>query len=338
MVKNVVAKNYRDALRTLSRKLRGNSESVLDHPTARGDHREGLFVDALRVRLGATFDAVKAEVIDSDGRSTGEYDAVIYDKRTGACVAAEDGRRVIRVESVVATVEIKSVLKTSHLEELFSLQNKEMLQLTRYYEPTAELQFARLGDPEGLQRDVNALRNGVNAMMHYETIPQVVSLVFAFSGLSSDTIGQHLQLPSIDAVCVLDKYAAAKRELGYSANPPQLEMWAEGEDALGALRRASLLAPSGVRETGSAPKRHAILFGETFRLRLCHWCCCQGQRPKLGTKRRLELDVPASVRERIQGRPLNHTTTASNWQSDGFRLGVPLRGQLRGLALPWLLA
>lgn len=230
-----MAKNYRDALRTLGRKLAANSESVLEHPTARGDHREEVFLDALRVRLGSSFAAVKSEVIDSSGRSTGEYDAVIYDNRTGSCVTEEHGRHLVRIESVVATVEIKSSLETKHLNDLFAHQNKEILQLTRYYEPNWVLKLARATDSDGLQRDVKALNSGINPMGHYETIPQIVSLVFAFGGLSLDTMNHHVQLPGIDAVCVLGKYTVAKAKLGYSDNPAQVQLWAEGDDALGAF-------------------------------------------------------------------------------------------------------
>jgi hypothetical protein len=230
-----MAKNYRDALQTLSRKLKADAESVLDHPTARGDHREELFLEMLRVRLGSSFDVVKAEVIDSHGRSTGEYDAVIYDRCTGSCVTEEHGRWLIRVESVVATVEIKSDLESKHLKELFVHQNKEILQLTRHYVPTWELELARFGNPGGLERDQEKLKSGVNPMDHFENIPAVASFVFAFGGLSKDTVAQHIPLPGIDAVCVLNKYTMAKTKLGYSDNPSQVQMWAEGADALGAF-------------------------------------------------------------------------------------------------------
>lgn len=232
---STMAKNYPEALRTIARKLSAASESSLTHPTGRGDHREQLFLAELRVRLGSAFDAVKAEIIDSHGRSAGEYDAVVYDNRTGACVTEESGRRIIRVESAIATIEVKSALETKHLEKLFAHQNKEILQLNRHYDATWELRFARSSRPDQLARDIEKLQAGINPMDSYENVPQVVSLIFAFDGLSAETMGHHLQLPGIDAVCVLNKYTVAKARLGYSSNPSDGELWAEGEDALGAF-------------------------------------------------------------------------------------------------------
>lgn len=245
-----MAKNYRDIFRTESAKLKALAASSFDHPTAKGDSREELVREFLRPRIGTAFGIEKAEIVDSDGRTTGEYDAVVFDARTGGALASEGGRRVVRVESAVLTIEIKSQLRHDDLKELFTHQNKELLQLHRRYRPTQELlnlqhlQRAALpfknsevanDDAKRHARTEAMFKDGLLAMMHHESIPEVSSFVFGFEGCAVDGTQPYLQFPGVDVVSILGEYTVAKENVGFPANPPGLLLWAEGDDALGAF-------------------------------------------------------------------------------------------------------
>ncbi len=205
----------------------------LDHPTAKGDGREELVREFLRQRVGSAFGVVKGEIIDSVGKSTGEFDAIIYDQRTAASVTAVGDREAVRVEAAVATVEVKSNLSTDDLKELFAKQNKEILQLNRFYRATSTLRAMGRFTKSWTQTE-KIFASGLNPLLHHESIPAVVSFVFAFEGPRKETVADYIQFPFVDVVTVLGKYTVAKPHLGFSANPPGDPMlWAEGEDALG---------------------------------------------------------------------------------------------------------
>jgi hypothetical protein len=81
-----MAKDYREAMRIVSRQMAARTESIADHPTAKGDEREQLLRRELERAIGGLFAVAKAEVVDSTGRSSGEIDTVVYDRRVGACI------------------------------------------------------------------------------------------------------------------------------------------------------------------------------------------------------------------------------------------------------------
>jgi len=225
--------SWREAIRNESESLLANAKTALNHSGAKGDGRESLLRSVLQRHLGANFGVTKGEIVDSRGKGTGEIDLIVYDRRAGACVVEFGGRRVIRVESVVCTVEVKSTLQTKDLEDLFHHQNKELLQLMRFYRPTPMLdlvtRFKKSIEDTGriLQKE------GVSPFTHYENIPSIPSFVFAYDGISTATAAGQLQFPGVDVICVLGKYTIAKNNLGFFTNPPDLVQWAEGADALG---------------------------------------------------------------------------------------------------------
>ncbi len=229
-----MAANYRETLRIAGKHLAADALTALGNTTARGDKREELVCTFLRDRVGTAFGVTKGEVIDSVGKTTGEYDAIIFDSRVAPSIATEAGRQVVRVEAVVATVEVKSELKTEHLEKMFTRQNKEILQLNRFYNPTKALR-PLLAWKKTADQTKQVLDEGINPMDHYESIPSIVSFVLGLSGPKMNTIERWLQFPGVDVVCVLGKYTAAKNPIGFASNPPDLVLWAEEEDALGAF-------------------------------------------------------------------------------------------------------
>ena len=102
----------------LSRLLIQEAETtgVFAHPTAKGDGREDIIRKKVEQRVGTTFGVTKAEVIDSMGHSSSEHDFVIYDQSTSSCLHDMLNRRVIRVESLAVTTEVKTELDAKSAE------------------------------------------------------------------------------------------------------------------------------------------------------------------------------------------------------------------------------
>ncbi|WP_437839259.1 DUF6602 domain-containing protein [Sorangium sp. So ce1153] len=227
-----MARPYREIIRIESDKMRAAAVSAFDHPTGKGDHREDLVRGMLSERIGSAFDVVKAEVIDSFDNTTGEYDAVIFDHRTASCVLSEAGRKVVRVESVVMTIEIKSRLETEHLKETLRRGNKQLSSLRRCYSPNQVLR-AKGPDAPNWDETQKIFRDGLSPLCAHVSIPEVINCVFAFDGITLNAAANELCHPMVDAVCVLGRYTVAKNRGGFEHDGSELIVMGENEDALG---------------------------------------------------------------------------------------------------------
>jgi len=240
-----MARSYLDICRTLGRTLRAKAQEagVFDHPDGKGDERENVAKDFLRPRLGTLFDITKGEVIDSDGRSTTELDAVIYDKSVGSCVHDGSTRQVVRVESVALTVEVKSILKKEGAEETERKLHDRLLQMQRYYRGTDQLALAQTAQELAARRmgreptDLHApLAAGICALQSHQDIPCVVNVLFAFDGpANAETAASYMHGTFIDAIFVLDKYTIVKKSIGQNTLNQELLLWSSGEDAVAGL-------------------------------------------------------------------------------------------------------
>jgi hypothetical protein len=177
-----MGKSYKDAMRTLSKKLVANGPSNFHHPTAKGDDREGLIQTLFQPRIGATFEAVKGEIVDCHGKTTGEMDLIIYDRSVGSCVD-QGSRHLVRVESVAATVEIKSQLKLEHLAKAFKKGNKGLLQLLRYYDTTELRDVMGVLSKEGTEEVRTRFGSGINPFDCVDLIPGVPNFMLGYRGL-----------------------------------------------------------------------------------------------------------------------------------------------------------
>lgn len=232
-----MADNYIELCRKLSRSMEAESQKVgiLGHPTAKGDGREDAVCGFLRDRVGTTFGVSKAEVIDSRGCTTGEYDCAIYDQSIAASLHVEDKRRVVRVEALAMTVEVKSELRSEHADELWG-NNKGLIQLTRFYKPTPLLSIVLRVLPQDKRDEAATMfRDGLHPFMRHQDVPAIVSGFFAFDGPEVNTAAQYMSHPGVDFICVLNKYTIAKGNLGTSLNMGRPILYGEGIDALGAF-------------------------------------------------------------------------------------------------------
>lgn len=92
------------------------SREVCEHPVARGDATERVWLDALRKYLPARYRAKSAFVVDSRGEMSQQIDVVIFDRQYSPLMFKYQGYRVIPAESVYAVLEVKQTLNREHVQ------------------------------------------------------------------------------------------------------------------------------------------------------------------------------------------------------------------------------
>ena len=224
-----MAKSHREIFQHTSQRLLDEARfaGILNNPGAVGEARELALKNVIEPLLGATFAVAKGELVDAHGATTPEYDAVIYDATTGGPLCHVGERAVLRVESVGVIIEIKSTLRADQGSKI--LQNfSAMWPLRRHYK--AGVLASVLG---GLNTaDQRKLKTeGVAANHRYQGISPIATAVFAFDGPEVDTAHSYFQMPGVDIVCVLGKYAFAVAGGVY----PYAFKLGQGDDALGAF-------------------------------------------------------------------------------------------------------
>lgn len=229
-----MAKSFRQLLlRRSDDFLRTVSSS--NHPGAVGDALEIPFRAWLSEMVGESYGVTKGEIVDSDGRTSGQLDAIVYDRRTVPCIESEHGLRVIRVESVAVTIELKTGLEGRHLDEIEAKGNQGVDELRRYFRVQrliAARAEALAGDP-GYARYLELGTDGVRACESEREfdVPRVVCAVFALRGLSLESVAKRVRSGRVDAVCIPRSYTAAKRAPSYFAGESALDTFV-GDDAL----------------------------------------------------------------------------------------------------------
>jgi hypothetical protein len=237
-----VASTFRETYRALSRLLHEQARAigVFDHPTAKGDGREDLLRTFLAERVGTTFGVTKAEVVDSNGLSSGELDAVIYDQSVTSCLNVVGERRIVRAEAVVATIEVKSAFSPSTWPEEQKRVEEGIGRLTRFYRPLPFLSMMQPDlRPEVEKKTEEVFKSGLSTLDDHYWIPAVVSAYFGYGGPDEDSqeLTSFIEAPLLDVVCVLGKYTIAKERVGFNkrANDAHGYLWGRGDDALGAF-------------------------------------------------------------------------------------------------------
>lgn len=232
-----MASSYIELYRKLSAKMQSDAVEigVYDHPTAKGDGREDLVCNLLKERIGTTFGVSKAEVVDANGATTGEFDCAIYDQSVASSLHVMGNRRVVRVETLAMVIEVKSKLEAHHVDE-YTNDGKGLDGLRRFYEPAPLLSLILNNTPEMRKEAADKMfEEGLPMCSRFEDVPAVIHGFFAFNGPEMETAAQYMRPPGVDIICVLNKYTIAKPDLGASLNVKHPVFWGKGEDALGAF-------------------------------------------------------------------------------------------------------
>jgi hypothetical protein len=110
LYRNVVGERVRFALASAQK------VSTLEHSGVKGAIREVLIADLFRPLLPSDLGIATGVIISADDRQSAQQDIVIFDRSILPPVLFESGPALIPVESVIATVEVKSCLTASELK------------------------------------------------------------------------------------------------------------------------------------------------------------------------------------------------------------------------------
>lgn len=99
--------------------LASDTASAFRHSGIRGDERAAAVAKFLRDHLPPTYGVAKGEVIDCNDRRTGQLDILIYDADMAAPISTQSENVLIPAESLLAVIEVKSVLSQEELKKCY---------------------------------------------------------------------------------------------------------------------------------------------------------------------------------------------------------------------------
>lgn len=114
------------------------ARKIIDHPVAKGDEGERIWIDILNRYLPERYCARSAFVIDSDSRYSDQIDVVIHDAFYTPFVFCFGGYEIVPAESVYAVFEVKQSVNQKHLDYA-SKKIESVRRLGRKYNSTKEV-------------------------------------------------------------------------------------------------------------------------------------------------------------------------------------------------------
>ena len=110
--------SLRDLLANLDCDIKRRLETArrsFEHPVAKGDASENVWLEILNTYLPKRYKAAKAHVVDSKGTSSGQIDVVVYDPQYSPPIFIYEGQTIIPAESVYAVFEVKQKLNAENV-------------------------------------------------------------------------------------------------------------------------------------------------------------------------------------------------------------------------------
>lgn len=107
-------------MKSISKKMKIDYEELskqIKHPGSKGDNRENMVKNFLKRYLPKKFEIVKGEVMATNGETSSQQDAIIYDSTNCPLLFNEEGTQILPVEGVCIVIEVKSVLDDGELEK-----------------------------------------------------------------------------------------------------------------------------------------------------------------------------------------------------------------------------
>jgi len=90
----------------------------IKHDGEKGAFREFFIAQLVRPLLPHHYGVGSGVVVDADGQQSRQTDLIIYDRRLLPPIMVAGDRGIFPIDSVLAVVEVKSMLKKSHYEDL----------------------------------------------------------------------------------------------------------------------------------------------------------------------------------------------------------------------------
>ncbi|MGG4206484.1 DUF6602 domain-containing protein [Paenibacillus jamilae] len=142
-----------DSLKAAAKKMMIDFNEVtskIDHKGERGNSREELLISYLKGYFPSKYQISKGSIIDVSGTQSKQQDFIIYDAFSSPILMNMESTKIIPIESVYATIEIKSSLnKTTLLESVNNVKSVRSLpqnSITPFITPTAGFIFAFTSD------------------------------------------------------------------------------------------------------------------------------------------------------------------------------------------------
>lgn len=88
---------------------------TLNHPGAKGDASEGIWLELLQRYLPKRYQAEKAFVVDSNGKFSEQIDVVIFDRQYSPFIFDYEGEKIVPAESVYAVFEAKQTIDADYV-------------------------------------------------------------------------------------------------------------------------------------------------------------------------------------------------------------------------------
>jgi len=112
-------KTYRNLILAKIKSVVEHAKAVggIGNPALKGQLRESLIRDLFRPLLPADIGVGTGEIITSYDKKSKEQDIVIFDKQILPPILLEEKKGIFPVESVLYTIEVKSVLNSSELKK-----------------------------------------------------------------------------------------------------------------------------------------------------------------------------------------------------------------------------
>ncbi|WP_145320252.1 DUF6602 domain-containing protein [Paenibacillus xylanexedens] len=124
--------------------------SQIEHKGERGSSREEIFSTYFRKYIPLKYEFSRGAIIDLSGRQSKQQDLIIHDAFSSPILMNMDSTKIIPIESVFATIEIKSSLNKSRLNEcvenIKSVRGLPKHPITPFVSPTAGFVFAYTSD------------------------------------------------------------------------------------------------------------------------------------------------------------------------------------------------
>lgn len=134
---------------SISKKMQSDFEDVTNlilHPVVKGTTRENALKQYLRPHIPDRFEFSEGIIIDSYEHQSKQIDIIIHDKTATPFLQDQDNAKVIPIESVYATIEVKSILTKAELikcvENVKSVRELRKNTMTGSSSPTFGFVFA----------------------------------------------------------------------------------------------------------------------------------------------------------------------------------------------------
>jgi hypothetical protein len=88
---------------------------TLNHPGAKGDASESIWLELLQKYLPKRYQAEKAFVVDSNGEFSEQMDVVIFDRQYSPFIFDYEGEKIVPAESVYAVFEAKQTIDADYV-------------------------------------------------------------------------------------------------------------------------------------------------------------------------------------------------------------------------------